>query len=99
MCRSIAAWAKEVGKAKLEVEDVDIQPIVDSIQARALQIACVYVNIFIVIVCCYLLITSCIYCYTACVSAADQAQFGCATSLFSTVTLGFRYVLCSDDIW
>lgn len=34
MCRSIAAWAKEVGKAKLDAETDDIQPIVDSIQVR-----------------------------------------------------------------
>ena len=33
MCRSIAAWAKEVGKAKLDVGADDIQPIIDSVQA------------------------------------------------------------------
>ena len=33
ICRSIAAWAMEVGKAKLDAEADDIQPIVDSIQA------------------------------------------------------------------
>lgn len=50
MCRSIAAWAKQVGKAKLEVENDDIQPIVDSIQASALLgIQLVFIRI------CYLL--------------------------------------------
>ncbi|KAL0019747.1 hypothetical protein WJX77_011122 [Trebouxia sp. C0004] len=32
MCRSIAAWAEEVGKPKLSAEADDIQPIIDSIQ-------------------------------------------------------------------
>ncbi len=32
MCRSIAAWAAEVGKPKLDAEADDIQPIIDSIQ-------------------------------------------------------------------
>ena len=34
MCRSIAAWAEEVGKPKQHAESEDIQPIVDSIQVR-----------------------------------------------------------------
>ncbi|KAL3136300.1 hypothetical protein ABBQ32_007306 [Trebouxia sp. C0010 RCD-2024] len=33
LCRSIAAWAKKVGKTKLDAEADDIQPIIDSIQA------------------------------------------------------------------
>ena len=35
MCRSIAAWAQKVGKAKLSAEADDIQPVIDSIQASA----------------------------------------------------------------
>ena len=34
MCRSIAAWAEEVGKPKQHAEPEDLQPIVDSIQVR-----------------------------------------------------------------
>ena len=41
MCRSIAAWAKKVGKAKLDAEADDIQPIIDSIQA-----SCRFVSTF-----------------------------------------------------
>ena len=37
MCRSIAAWAEEVGKAKLDAKADDIQPIIDSIQVHTAQ--------------------------------------------------------------
>ena len=37
ICRSIAAWAEEVGKSKQHAEAEDIQPIVDSIQVRHTQ--------------------------------------------------------------
>ena len=37
ICRKIAAWAKMVGKAKLDAEADDIQPIIDSIQVKCCQ--------------------------------------------------------------
>ncbi len=38
MCRSIAAWAEDVGKPKLSAEADDIQPIIDSIQVSLLPL-------------------------------------------------------------
>ncbi len=38
MCRSIAAWAEEVGKPKLSAEADDIQSIIDSIPVSLLPL-------------------------------------------------------------
>lgn len=53
MCRSIAAWAEEVGKPKLSAEADDIQPIIDSIQVSLLPLVLLLFPLFFFLFLCF----------------------------------------------